>query len=98
MSFLQLKGDYRRGFHTAVPPEAQRPTKVFLLLRQTATSAKPRSAQAKTACRTDIALDLHGRCPMAETDKAFTGSIAEAYERLLVPLIFAPYAQDLAGH
>jgi ubiquinone/menaquinone biosynthesis C-methylase UbiE len=35
---------------------------------------------------------------MAAIDKAFTGSIAEVYERLLVPLIFAPYAQDLAAH
>jgi SAM-dependent methyltransferase len=30
-------------------------------------------------------------------DKAFTGSIPEIYERLLVPLIFAPYAHDLAA-
>jgi ubiquinone/menaquinone biosynthesis C-methylase UbiE len=34
---------------------------------------------------------------MAAIDKAFTGSIAELYERLLVPLIFAPYARDLAA-
>ncbi|MGQ0683784.1 class I SAM-dependent methyltransferase [Bradyrhizobium sp.] len=34
---------------------------------------------------------------MAATDKAFTGSIAQVYERLLVPLIFAPYADDLAA-
>ena len=34
---------------------------------------------------------------MVSTDKAFTGSIAEIYERLLVPLIFAPYARDLAA-
>ena len=34
---------------------------------------------------------------MAATDKAFTGSIAQIYERLLVPLIFAPYARDLAA-
>jgi SAM-dependent methyltransferase len=34
---------------------------------------------------------------MVATDKAFTGSIPEIYERLLVPLIFAPYAEDLAG-
>ncbi|GEP12642.1 class I SAM-dependent methyltransferase [Methylobacterium gnaphalii] len=33
---------------------------------------------------------------MAATDKAFTGSIPELYERHLVPLIFEPYAQDLA--
>jgi SAM-dependent methyltransferase len=30
------------------------------------------------------------------TDKAFTGSIPEIYERYLVPLIFEPYAADLA--
>jgi ubiquinone/menaquinone biosynthesis C-methylase UbiE len=34
---------------------------------------------------------------MDSTDKAFTGSIAEIYERLLVPLIFVPYARDLAA-
>lgn len=34
---------------------------------------------------------------MAATDKAFTESIAQIYERLLVPLIFAPYARDLAA-
>jgi ubiquinone/menaquinone biosynthesis C-methylase UbiE len=34
---------------------------------------------------------------MAETDKAFTGSIPEFYERYLVPLIFEPYARDLAA-
>lgn len=33
---------------------------------------------------------------MVLTDKAFTGSIPEIYDRLLVPLIFEPYAQDLA--
>jgi len=33
---------------------------------------------------------------MDSTDKAFTGSIAQIYERLLVPLIFAPYARDIA--
>lgn len=31
-----------------------------------------------------------------EADRAFTGSIPEAYDRFLVPLIFEPYAQDLA--
>jgi len=34
---------------------------------------------------------------MDSTDKAFTGSIAQIYERLLVPLIFAPYARDIAA-
>ena len=33
---------------------------------------------------------------MSEIDKAFTGSIAEVYETCFVPLIFAPYARDLA--
>jgi ubiquinone/menaquinone biosynthesis C-methylase UbiE len=34
---------------------------------------------------------------MAATDKEFSGSIPQIYETLLVPLIFAPYARDLAG-
>ncbi len=33
---------------------------------------------------------------MAESDKVFAGSIPELYERYLVPLIFEPYALDLA--
>jgi len=33
---------------------------------------------------------------MSEVDKTFTGSIAEVYETYFVPLIFAPYARDLA--
>jgi SAM-dependent methyltransferase len=33
---------------------------------------------------------------MADTDRVFTGSIPELYERYLVPLIFQPYAEDLA--
>lgn len=33
---------------------------------------------------------------MSATDKQFTGSIPELYDRLLVPLIFEPYARDLA--
>ncbi|MCA1369964.1 methyltransferase domain-containing protein [Bradyrhizobium sp. BRP14] len=33
---------------------------------------------------------------MAEKDKLFAGGIPELYERLLVPLIFEPYAADLA--
>lgn len=32
----------------------------------------------------------------ADTDKVFSGSIPELYDRLLVPLIFRPYALDLA--
>ncbi len=34
---------------------------------------------------------------MVATDKVFAGSIPELYERYLVPLIFEPYALDLAG-
>jgi ubiquinone/menaquinone biosynthesis C-methylase UbiE len=34
---------------------------------------------------------------MTVTDKLFAGSIPEMYERYLVPLIFEPYALDLAG-
>jgi ubiquinone/menaquinone biosynthesis C-methylase UbiE len=41
-----------------------------------------------------------GVCPkeqaMTASDKAFTGSIPHIYDRLLVPMIFAPYARDLA--
>jgi ubiquinone/menaquinone biosynthesis C-methylase UbiE len=33
---------------------------------------------------------------MAETDKLFAGSIPKVYDTLMVPLIFAPYAADLA--
>jgi ubiquinone/menaquinone biosynthesis C-methylase UbiE len=35
--------------------------------------------------------------PMVATDKLFAGSIPEIYDRFLVPLIFEPYAVDLAG-
>jgi SAM-dependent methyltransferase len=34
---------------------------------------------------------------MAASDKVFAGSIPELYERYLVPLIFEPYAVDLAA-
>lgn len=33
---------------------------------------------------------------MATNDRQFTGSIPEVYDRLLVPLIFEPYARELA--
>ena len=33
---------------------------------------------------------------MDAIDKVFAGSIPELYDRLLVPMIFAPYAEDLA--
>jgi ubiquinone/menaquinone biosynthesis C-methylase UbiE len=34
---------------------------------------------------------------MAASDKVFAGSIPELYDRYFVPLIFAPYARDLAA-
>ena len=34
---------------------------------------------------------------MNETDRVFSGSIPELYEQYLVPLIFTPYAADLAA-
>jgi len=34
---------------------------------------------------------------MAATDKVFTGSIPEIYERFMVPLIFESHAADLAA-
>ncbi|MHB8267833.1 class I SAM-dependent methyltransferase [Bradyrhizobium sp.] len=34
---------------------------------------------------------------MATSDKLFAGSIPEVYDRFMVPLIFEPYARDLAG-
>src|SRR4051812_27678631 len=33
---------------------------------------------------------------MTASDKAFTGSIPQLYDQLLVPIIFTPYARDLA--
>lgn len=33
---------------------------------------------------------------MTEADKVFSGAIPELYDRLLVPMIFEPYARDLA--
>lgn len=33
---------------------------------------------------------------MLETDKAFAGSVPENYDRYMVPLIFAPFAENLA--
>jgi ubiquinone/menaquinone biosynthesis C-methylase UbiE len=34
---------------------------------------------------------------VAANDKVFAGSVPEMYERLMVPLIFEPYARDLAA-
>jgi ubiquinone/menaquinone biosynthesis C-methylase UbiE len=42
------------------------------------------------------AIDGGGRHEMSETDKMFGGSIPENYDRHMVPLIFAPYAADMA--
>src|SRR5215217_5104013 len=33
---------------------------------------------------------------MAQTDSAFAGSIPALYERYFVPLLFQPYAEDMA--
>ena len=33
---------------------------------------------------------------MLETDKSFAGSVPENYDRYMVPLIFEPYAADIA--
>lgn len=33
---------------------------------------------------------------MLETDKLFAGSVPENYDRYMVPLIFEPYAADMA--
>jgi ubiquinone/menaquinone biosynthesis C-methylase UbiE len=40
---------------------------------------------------------LSGGALMAEIDALFAGSVPEVYDRLLVPLIFEPYARDLAA-
>jgi ubiquinone/menaquinone biosynthesis C-methylase UbiE len=34
---------------------------------------------------------------MSDTDKVFAGAIPEIYDRFLVPILFEPYAADLAG-
>ena len=34
---------------------------------------------------------------MSTTDKVFAGSVPQIYQQLMVPLIFAPYARDLAA-
>ena len=39
---------------------------------------------------------MAGARVMLEADKLFAGSIPENYDRYMVPLIFAPYAEDLA--
>src|SRR5262249_54100330 len=47
-------------------------------------------------CPCDSILRLARERPMVATDKLFAGSIPEIYDRYLVPLIFEPYALDLA--
>ncbi len=42
------------------------------------------------------AINMGAARAMLETDKLFAGSIPENYDRFMVPLIFAPYAADLA--
>src|ERR1700675_4613701 len=46
--------------------------------------------------RTAVDRRQFGSAKMSESDKAFTGSIPENYDRYMVPLIFESYAQDLA--
>src|SRR5262245_60309919 len=38
----------------------------------------------------------YGDASMRETDRSFAGSIPEIYDAHLVPLLFEPYASDLA--
>src|SRR3990170_2793038 len=45
----------------------------------------------------DTISDPSRGAPMVASDKLFAGSIPEIYDRFLVPLIFEPYAVDLAG-
>src|SRR5215207_5420788 len=55
-------------------------------------------AGGRSACATVPApCTVMTESPMVATDKLFAGSIPEIYDRLLVPLIFKPYALDLAG-
>src|SRR5437879_8665851 len=46
--------------------------------------------------RTAVDRRQFGSTTMSESDKAFTGSIPENYDRHMVPLIFESYAQDMA--
>ena len=48
-----------------------------------------------TVCTAAFAQD-NWVSPMATSDKLFAGSIPEIYDQYLVPLIFEPYARDLA--
>jgi hypothetical protein len=42
------------------------------------------------------AIKEHRVIAMLETDKLFAGSVPDNYDRYMVPLIFEPYAADLA--
>jgi len=42
-------------------------------------------------------MEANGSVEPARGDTAFTSSIAELYDRILVPMIFEPYAVELAG-
>jgi len=48
------------------------------------------------ACIDSLALEPTAVIAMLEADKLFAGSIPENYDRYMVPLIFEPYATDLA--
>src|SRR5262249_19284047 len=52
------------------------------------------SARRSPSCRGDGA---GAGETMDSADKVFTGSVPQIYQRLMVPLIFAPYARDLAA-
>src|SRR5882757_19367 len=53
--------------------------------------------QADNGSKTDAFEFTAQEQTMVATDKVFAGSIPEIYDRLMVPLIFEPYARDLAG-
>src|SRR3569832_390586 len=53
-------------------------------------------ALARSAPATDNRRFAAGGSMASSADSAFTGSVAQFYERYMVPLIFEPYAVDLA--
>jgi ubiquinone/menaquinone biosynthesis C-methylase UbiE len=64
-----------------------------LLFRQRRHESRPERLEAEGAT---LSFANAGRGAMVETDKVFAGSIPELYDRYMVPLIFQPYADDLA--
>ena len=57
------------------------------------------AARSKTIHRHFVvsrAINLTGVIAMLETDKVFAGSVPENYDRYMAPLIFEPYAADIA--